>query len=301
MELLQLKYFQAVARLQHISRAAEELNVTQPSLSIMISRLEDELGTRLFDRKGRNIELNLAGNVFLAHVNAVFAELESAKNEVKELTGNQAKHISIATSNPRLLSGVLKSFLSSHSEVVVRQCCETTDVIEKLLRSGNVDFSLSAPPVEGKDIACKILYEDEIVVIMQKNHRLANRSSIHLAEVANDPFIALVQSYNYRKITDDLCRSAGFVPNIAFEVDDTLMSEMISLGRGIALLPSYSILPYKDINPDYAMFTMVRIEDANSALKIGLSWLKNRYLPVLSGNFRDYMVKNYPQFISGQY
>jgi DNA-binding transcriptional LysR family regulator len=61
MELLQLRHFQIVARLQHISRAAEELNITQPSLSIMISRLEDELGVRLFDRKGRSIKLNEAG------------------------------------------------------------------------------------------------------------------------------------------------------------------------------------------------------------------------------------------------
>lgn len=111
MELLQLKYFQTAARLQHISRAADELNVTQPSLSITISRLEDELGVRLFDRKGRNVKLNKAGQAFLDRVNTVFCELESAKEEVQEISGMLSKHISIATTNPRLLSGILTNFL----------------------------------------------------------------------------------------------------------------------------------------------------------------------------------------------
>jgi LysR family transcriptional regulator, transcription activator of glutamate synthase operon len=299
MELLQLRYFQTVARLQHISRAAQELNVTQPALSIMVSRLEDELGTRLFDRKGRNIELNRAGCAFLARVNTILCELESAKDEVKELAGNLSKRISIATTNPRLLSGVLKSFLSIHRDVVVSQCCETSDMIEKLLRTGSVDFCLSAPPVDGKGIESAHLCEDEIVLIVPKNHRLANRPSVRLVEVAEDPFITLVQNYNYRGITDALCHSAGFAPNIAFEVDDALMSEMMSLGRGIALLPRYTILPYgKDIKSDYAM---LRIEDADSRIKIGLSWLKNRYLPVASLDFRDYVVEKLSQFVTGQF
>ena len=259
MELLQLKYFQTVARLQHISRAAEELNVTQPSLSIMISHLEDELGTRLFDRKGRNIGLNQAGYAFLSRVNTILSDLKSAQDEVRELAGSLSRRISIATTNPRLLSGILKSFLSSHGDLVVRQCCETSEVIGKLLRSGNVDFCLTTPPIEGKGIESTVVGEDEIVLIVPKDHRYAHRSSIRLGEVAGDPFITLVQSYNYRSITDALCRSAGFVPNIAFEVDDALMSEMMSLGRGIALLPTYAILPYrKDKSWD---LTMLRLED----------------------------------------
>jgi DNA-binding transcriptional LysR family regulator len=298
MELLQLKYFQSVARLQHISRAAEELNITQPSLSIMISRLEAELGVSLFDRKGRNVELNEAGQAFLARVDTILSELESAKNEVRELSDNLSRRISIATTNPRLLAGVLKGFLSSNNEVIIHQCFEMSDVIEKLLRSGKADFCLSTPPVEGKDITCKVIYEDEIVLIVPKNHRLANRSVIQLFEVASDPFIALMQNYNYRNTTDALCRSAGFAPNIAFEVDDALMLEMMSLGRGIALLPRYAIIPYQDKNTDYAI---LNIEGVNSRIKIGLSWLEKRYLPVSAVSFRDYVVRNFSLFMTGQF
>ena len=299
MELLQLRYFQTVARLQHISRAAEELNVTQPSLSIMISRLEDELGARLFDRKGRNVVLDEGGHAFLARVNTILCDLESAKDEVRELAGNLSKRISIATTNPRLLSGFLKSFLSNHNDVIISQCCEMSNVIEKLLRSGKVDFCLCAPPVEGKGMESVVLCEDEIVLIVPKTHRLAHHSSVHLTEVAGDPFISLVQNYNYRSITDALCRAAGFAPNIAFEVDDALMVEMMSLGRGIALLPRYTVLPYrKNMNADY---TMLKIEDGGSRIKIGLSWLKNRYLPAASVNFRDYVIDKFNQFITGQF
>lgn len=180
----------------------------------------------------------------MTRVNTIFCELESAKDEVKEISGILSKHISMATTNPRLLSGVLKSFLLNHNEVMIHQRFEMVDTIEKLLRSGNIDFCLATPPIEGKDIECTILREEEIFLIVPKNHRFAGRASIYLLEAANDPFITLAQNYNYRNITDSLCRLAGFIPNSAFEVDDALMSEMMSLGRGIALLPRYAIMQY---------------------------------------------------------
>jgi LysR family transcriptional regulator, transcription activator of glutamate synthase operon len=290
MELLQLKYFQTVARLQHISKAAEELNVSQPSLSIMIARLEEELGAKLFDRVGRNIELNAAGQAFLTRIDAVFCELQSARDEVKEINGILSKRITIATTNSRLLFGILKNYLVNHDEVEIRQSYETSDKIEKLLHSGNIDFCLTTPPITGKEITCAVLKEDDIVLIVPKDHRLAHRTSIRLIEVAKDPFIALVQNYNYRGIMDMLCRSAGFVPNIAFEVDDALMSEMMSLGRGVALLPRYAIQPYQEMEADHVV---LKIDEPVSRVQIGISWLKNRYLHATALGFRDYVIEHY--------
>ena len=89
MELMQLRYFQVVALNQHITRSAEQLNVSQPAISVVISRLESELGVPLFDRSGRSIVLNAYGEVFLSRVNRILLDIDNAKKEINEMKGEQ--------------------------------------------------------------------------------------------------------------------------------------------------------------------------------------------------------------------
>lgn len=294
MELLQLKYFQVAAKIQNFSQAAEQLNITQPSLSITISHLEHELNAKLFDRKGRNIELNEVGLAFLDRVNRVFCELESAKNEIIDITGKQSNHISLMTTNPRLLSGVLKQYLMLHSNVVINQKCEVYKIAEKQLQSGEIDLCLTVPVVKGTNIECKILKEDEVVLVVPNNHRFAGRASIRLNEVAEDSFITLAHDYSFRTITDSICQSAGFSPRIAFEVDDVLMEEMLELERGIALLPLYLIK-----RPHFGTrnLSMLKIEEPDTRISIGLSWLKSKHLSHTSRCFREYLIENYSNYL----
>lgn len=91
MELLQLKYFQTVARLEHMTKAAEELHIAQPSLSKTIARLEKDLGVPLFDRQGRQITLNPFGKVFLKRVERIFHELSEGEREIKDLANLQQR------------------------------------------------------------------------------------------------------------------------------------------------------------------------------------------------------------------
>jgi Transcriptional regulator len=293
MELYQLKYFQTIARLQHISKASEELNVSQPALSMTISQVEAELGVKLFDRRGRNIELNAFGKVFLDGVNNMFRELENAKSVIKDMSNEMANHISLSTTNSRLLFGVLKEYLANNTNVIIHQSCDTGDNIVKQLQSGSIDFCISAPPIETKDIGCEILREEEIVLIVPNSHRFAGRKSIHLSEVSGDPFIVMEQNYSYRTITDKICRSAGFVPNIVFEVDDALMYEMLNIGRGICLVPRYVVAYYEKYTKD---FSLIEIEGLSDTIKIGISWLKHKYLSKTLKDFKDFVISNYNNY-----
>lgn len=94
MELLHLKYFQIVAKHEHMTQAAEELCISQPSLSKVVNRLEEELGVPLFDRQGRNIRLNAFGKAFLKRVERVFRELEDGKKEITDMNGLEQGRIS---------------------------------------------------------------------------------------------------------------------------------------------------------------------------------------------------------------
>ena len=288
MEFLQLKYFQTVARLEHISNAAKELNITQPSLSIMISRLESEMGTPLFVRKGRNIKLNEMGVVLLKHVNTIFSELEDAKVEIQDVMGSSIKNISLATTSTRLLSGILKDFLEAYPETTIHQYLNSRSVIESNMIKGETDFCISIPAIENDEIDFTVLREDEIVLVVPLNHRLANKESIVLSEVSDEFFISLATSYSYRKITDDLCQAAGFIPKVIFEVDDALMYEMLQLGRGVTLVPlstcnTYSNEPYK----------ILKITEPDTSIMVALCWKKNKYISHAAEDFKKFVIEHY--------
>lgn len=112
MELLQLKYFQTVAYTEHISKAAAQLNIAQPSLSLTIKRLEDELGTPLFHRRGRNIQLNSSGEILLKHVNRIFIEIENAEMEIKTEEQQISNTIRISITNTRFLTGLISDYIN---------------------------------------------------------------------------------------------------------------------------------------------------------------------------------------------
>lgn len=111
MELLQLKYFMKVAKVQHMTKAANELYISQSSLSRTINRLEEDLGVELFKRDGRQIKLNEYGNIFLKRVEKAFYELEEGKIEIKELFGMKSRTITVGATITMLLPDVFKEFL----------------------------------------------------------------------------------------------------------------------------------------------------------------------------------------------
>lgn len=293
MELLQLKYFQTVARYEHITQAAKELNIAQPSLSIMISRLEGELGIPLFKRKGRNIELNEFGKAFLRHVNRIFIELGNAKQEAQELAGVQNCLISLATTSTRFLSGLLKEFLLIHPEARFRQFVASIQETRDYLQADEIDFCITSPPIEGPEIESITLLEDEILLAVPATHRFAGRSSIRLEEVADDHFISLIECYSFREITDNLCRLAGFTPNVVFEGDTLLMSELLQLGAGIALLPESACKQY---SPAAFSVVLLKIEKPLCRRTIGLSWLQHKYLSEVARSFYPFVVDYYKTF-----
>src|SRR5262252_3894795 len=107
MDLLQLHYFRTVARLEHVTRAAEELRVAQPALSKTMARLEGELGVPLFERRGRRIALNTGGRAFLRHVDRIFMALEDGRQELADLAGLARGTVTIAATTLHLLADLL--------------------------------------------------------------------------------------------------------------------------------------------------------------------------------------------------
>ncbi|MDN4603024.1 LysR family transcriptional regulator [Paenibacillus sp. F6_3S_P_1C] len=282
MELLQLRYFQTVAYTEHISKAAEQLNIAQPSLSLTIKRLEEELGTTLFDRKGRNIQLNASGKILLKHVNRIFTEIENARMEIQTKDMAVDHTIKISISNPRFLSGLISRYITQWPDTNIQQGLGARNDILASLKKGDIDLGIAGPPIADDEIESCVLINEDIVLVLPSTHKFATKSEISLSNVADESFISLANNEEYSFFTTELCKKAGFTPKNIFEVDSHLLAEIIKVNQGIALLP-ISVCRKLDL-------IYVRIADINPTYPVGLSWVKDRHLSSSARSFRDFII-----------
>ena len=243
MELRQLSYFSAVARHRHFTRAAEEVQVAQPALSQQIRRLEAELGVELFRRSTRRVELTEAGGVLLERVNRVLAEVESARQELSELSGLLRGHVSLG-SLPLASLGVpamLEAFRDRHPGIGIHLHEQAIDVILAMLGRDELDlaFAMAGPGQVGRGLTTRVLYEEELVAVMAPAHALAGRASVRVEELAGDPLIGFRRGSALRRAVDDLLDRADTAPDYAFETFELeTIRSLASHGLGVALLPA---------------------------------------------------------------
>lgn len=286
MDLLQLRYFRMVARLGHMTQAAQALYISQSSLSKTIAHLESELGVLLFDRQGRTIQLNQYGKAFLRHVEQVFAALDDGQRELAALTGGEQGQVALASMSVYLLPGLLRVFLAEHPGIHFRVYSNPRQETFAQLERGEVDLALSSPPVEQPGIEQVLLMEEEILLALPPEHRLAHREAVRLTEVAQEPFLAFKPGYRLRYLTDTFCQQAGFTPHIVFEGDDPVaLLQLVKAGLGVACLPA---LVWQSL-PEIAV-ARVPIEEPRCQREVLLLWSKERYLSVAAQHFRDFII-----------
>jgi len=153
-----LRYFQVVARLENVTRAAEELYIAQPSLSKTITRLEESVGVPLFERQGRRIRLNHFGKTFLKRVERSLNELEEGQREVADLAGLERGSVTVgATASPQL-PHIFREYLTLHPHVNFRflQVTQHPEVQERLM-NGEIDLCISTLPIDQLGILCEPL------------------------------------------------------------------------------------------------------------------------------------------------
>ncbi len=287
MDLLQLHYFRTVARLEHVTRAAEELRVAQPALSKTIARLEAELGVPLFGRRGRRVALNVCGRAFLRRVQRVFREMEDGRQELADLAGLAHGTVTVAATTLRLLPDLLGAFLECRPGVKFRLSQASTAEMQEQLVSGEIDLCLASAPIVGPAIRSVELFTEDILLAVPPRHRLAGRGRIPLREVAAEPFISAKRGYWSRDLTDDACRQAGFIPDTICEGDEPgAIRSLVAAGLGIAFLPTSA--RRASAGPEVAW---LHITEPVCQRTVSLVWREERYLSAATRRFQQFVVK----------
>ncbi|MEC0267242.1 LysR family transcriptional regulator [Paenibacillus anseongense] len=285
MELLQLHYFLAVARSEHVTEAARKLHVTQSSLSKTIQRLEEDLGVLLFDRIGRKLQLNEFGRTFLRRAERALFELEQGKQELGDLSSPDHGALELGVTSASVLPDILRKYRIKRPNIQFHVQMLTTQEMVTLLERGEVDYCLSSPPVERDEIECQIVFIDPILVAVPLGHRLADRSSVSLSELKEEWFVGLKVGYGTRDLMDPVCRSVGFVPHYVYEGDEPArLVNLVEAEIGIAFIPSTA-------RNDRAQIKYLQVETHEVVRKIALLWHKSRYISPAALDFREIVVE----------
>ncbi|WP_222623378.1 LysR family transcriptional regulator [Streptomyces armeniacus] len=238
-----LAHFVAVARHEHVTRAAHELGVPQSTLSRAVTRLEDDLGVALFARRGRTVSLTPAGRTFLASAERALAAVEQAAESVRAdadpATGKVAFGF-LHTLGWETVPGLIRAFRAEHPRVRFALVQTYGDAMLERLRTGELDLCLTSPvpDPDDPDLVARRLDEQRLSLVVPDDHPLAARKRIRLAEAADEPFVSLERGYGMRRILESMCAEAGFRPRIAFEGEEAeTIRGLVAAGLGVALLP----------------------------------------------------------------
>jgi DNA-binding transcriptional LysR family regulator len=234
MELQQFRYFLTVARLEHMTRAAESLHIAQPALSQCIRRLEEELGVSLFDRIGRTIRLNENGKLLQKRLVPIMTAVDAIANEFSQESFHTVRPVRLnISSGTMLMTQILIEYQKTHPETPFK--------LMQNVGPENCDISISTIPHTETIQAGDIVLDEEIFIAVPKTSGFAARLSLRLDELIGEPFIAFSGSKPLRSVCDQLCDSVGMIPDVVFESDSPQMVRtLIEAGMGVGFWPAYS-------------------------------------------------------------
>lgn len=288
MNLNQLYYFRTVAHLQHFRQAAQELNISQPSLSYAISSLESELGTYLFEKQGRNVSLTKYGKLYLEYVEQALDTLELGEKKLRQVTSSSKGHIDIAYISPLASSYIpkkVRNFLdlenNSGITFTFRQGI-TKDLITGL-KNSKYDLIFCSYIENEPDLVFELLFEDELVVITPKDHPLSKYDCIDLKDIETYPLVVYGKETALGKYSKKLFDSISLKPNIICEgEDENGIYGLVAEGFGIALVARTIELKNFDVK-------QIKVTNPKCPRRIYLAYKNNVFLAPAVKNFIQYI------------
>ncbi|SDZ17775.1 transcriptional regulator [Micromonospora pattaloongensis] len=277
----------ALVEERNLTRAAQRLGVPQPTASRWLVGLGDELGTPVAVRSGRALQLTRAGEHLAASASAALAALRGGCQRVIEEADPERGHVGLVflhTMGERRVPELLRAFRRKHPAVRFTLSQGAHEELLRRLRAGQADLALTSPLPAAPEFAHAVLDQQPIVANLPADHSLAHRGRIRVAELADAQFVGMKPGYGLRQITDELCRSAGFEPELAFEGEEVdTVRGVVAAGLGVALLP----VAERPLPPGVVEVPIT----PRACRQIALVWLADRPAAPAVSAFRDYVLR----------
>ena len=266
MTLLEMSYLSAIARHGNLTKAAQELFVTQPTLTKFLQNQEEHYGVPFFKRNSNRYELTYAGKTALEHANRILQLSRSMEMEMSEMKKSDIDNITVGFTNMRIaltIPSVLPVFRAIYPNVNVHIIVDTTSTLEKMILDGRVDIAFYNTSAYSKSICYEKICREEILLAAPPRHPIAQEAVaindcaypwVDLCKLKDETFILRQSGSRTNQFSQQLCLQSGFFPNVMLELENVVACiGLVSTGYGFSFISEglLPILPKLNENPEY--------------------------------------------------
>jgi LysR family hydrogen peroxide-inducible transcriptional activator len=245
MELHQIRYFAALASELHFLKAAKKSNISQPTLSQQIKKLEDEVGGPLFERSSRNIRLTPRGERFLPYAESVLSTLQKASQDLQgdsDIVSGTIRLGVIPTICPYLMPEALARLTKTAPRVRIQLYEETTSILIEDLKAGRLDMGILALPVVDRGVSTLLLKREPFFAAVSKSHPLASRAQIGRKDLLKERLLILQEGHCFGQRSIEFCRLSRQDPQVSFQGSSLAsVMAMAELGQGVTFVPEMAV------------------------------------------------------------
>ncbi len=287
-----LRYFEVVAKEEHITKAAEQLHITQSALSKSIDGLEKELGIPLFDRSGRNIRLNKYGRVFRNHVIFATNEIEKGIETIHGMAKTDSGVVSFAsifTMGANFVPDLIKSFQAQYPNIRLAYYQKSTKNILNDILDGDIEFGFCGEfPRDGEyaSIDTEMVMVEDLVLAVPPSHRLVGRHSVRFEELKEESFIGYTDNTGIIHSLEEALTKAGYDPKMKQTyqaAEDNTVVAMVRAGLGIAFVANNPTIYTEGV-------VLIPVTDPFLTRKLYMAWNRNGYMSPSAKAFKYHVL-----------
>lgn len=287
MNIKHMKYFVEVVDQKGMTNASKSLYIAQPTISKAIKDLEKELNMTFFDRSKRQLVLTDAGKVFYKKCKEILTLYKDLPKEINSLLGLETGHISIGLSavmNMNKFIHILGEFHQEYPNVTYNLVEKGGKMIETQLINDEIDIGITTIPVD-QDIFHSIpLYQEDLKLVVNKEHRLADREQINMAMLKDEDFILFNEDFYLNDKIIEAAKNAGYVPKTISKISQwNFIENLLSAHLGV------SILPENIVNLLDGSFKNITIDDPSMRWELGVIWKRDKYLSHATRKWIEFM------------
>lgn len=286
MDIKHLRYFKTVVDQSSFTRAAEQLHVAQPAISMAIRKLEQELDLTLLHRKDRKVSLTDEGESLYRHANRILQAAEDALLEMQELKGLIKGEVRVGI--PSMLGSyyfppILMAFRHRYPQLNLRVIDGGAGKLQQLLESGELDLAVIVDQTVPVTLQSKVFLREEMKVTCPKNHPLAEHSSVTYPDFFAEEIVMFNEGYFHRKVVDSIAEESGFTPKISFETNlIPLIKSIVKQGFAISTLMGMVIEDEPEL--------VARPFEPAVWLDLSIAWRQGGYLSCANQAFVDFLL-----------
>ena len=292
MELRHLEYFMTMYQELHFTKAAEKLNISQPTLSQQIRILESEVGSPLFDRIGKKVFVTKAGDILYHHCLQIFGELKQAHTAIEELEGLKRGHLAVGCSGSHVLISSVVKFHTRYPGVKISIVQLSTEEIKEQLLTNELDIGIAFLPLDDLQLENLHLYTEELCIAVHKDNPLAKHPNVALEMLKSIPIVLLPPKYIIRQFIDQATEKLGFLLNPMIEIMPfEHLLEIVGRDIAVTILPRSYINSFGNDN-----IISIPIDDPHMKKSMGVIYRKDIIIPAATDKFIEELILGFKNF-----